>query len=85
MKIRRAILALTMLSAFALVVPTIAYAYLQDEIQVYDDEINAKGEYSLELHLNTTPRGNQQQNYPGEVVNNNNTRVTPELACGLGT
>jgi len=61
-----------------------ANAYLQDEIQVYDDEINAKGEYSLELHLNTTPRGNQQQGYPGEVVNNNNTRVTPELAYGLG-
>jgi len=34
-----------------------AQAALQDEIQVYDDEINAKGEYSLELHLNTTPNG----------------------------
>lgn len=67
-----------------LIVSSQANAYLQDEIQVYDDEINAQGEYSLELHLNTTPRGNQQQSYPGEVMNNNNTRVTPELAYGLG-
>ncbi len=67
-----------------LMISSAANAYLQDEIQVYDDEINAKGEYSLEIHLNTTPRGNQQQSYPGEVVNNNNTRVTPELAYGLG-
>ena len=65
-------------------VPLSCFAYLQDEIQVCDDEINKQGEYSLELHLNTTPRGNQQQGYSGEVVNNNNTRVTPELAYGLG-
>ena len=60
MKIYRTILAFAVLAAFTLAAPSIAYAYLQDEIQVYDDEINAKGEYSLELHLNTTPRGNQQ-------------------------
>ena len=84
MKICRAILAFKLLLVLVLVAPSVAYAYLQDEIQVYDDEINAKGEYSLELHLNTTPRGNQQQGYPGEIVNNNNTRVTPELAYGLG-
>ena len=34
-----------------------ARAELQDEIQVYDDAINARGETGLELHLNTTPRG----------------------------
>jgi hypothetical protein len=61
-----------------------AYAYLQDEIQVYDDEINSKGEYSLELHANTTPRGNTGQSYPGEIISNGNTRLTPELAYGLG-
>lgn len=84
MNIRQSVLVLQLVFSAVLVAPSIAYAYLQDEIQVYDDEINAKGEYSLELHLNTTPRGSQQQSYPGEVVNNNNTRVTPELAYGLG-
>lgn len=64
--------------------PTAAIAVLQDEIQVYDDEINAKGVASLELHLNSTPRGVQTPTYPGEVMNNNGVRVTPELAYGLG-
>lgn len=61
-----------------------AHAALQDEIQVYDDEINAKGEYSLEVHLNTTPNGLKAGNYNGEVLTNGNTRITPEFAYGLG-
>jgi len=72
------------LIAFLVVIPSISQAVLQDEIQVYDDEINAKGEQSLELHLNNTPRGVQTPSYPGEVMNNNNTRITPEYAYGLG-
>ena len=72
------------LIAFLVVIPSISQAVLQDEIQVYDDEINAKGEQSLELHLNNTPRGVQTPSYPGEVMNNNNTRSTPEYAYGLG-
>lgn len=66
------------------VFPATSHAVLQDEIQVYDDEINAKGEASLELHVNSTPRGIQTPSYPGEVMNNNGVRVTPELAYGLG-
>jgi hypothetical protein len=61
-----------------------SHAVLQDEIQVYDDEINDKGEFSLELHLNTTPNGIQTGSYAGEVMNHGNTRLTPELAYGLG-
>jgi hypothetical protein len=64
--------------------PNTALAVLQDEIQVYDDEINSKGEQSLELHVNNTPRGVQTPSYPGEVMNNSNTRITPEYAYGLG-
>ena len=61
-----------------------SYAVLQDEIQVYDDEINAKGEYSLELHVNSTPSGVGAQSYPGEVMNPVNVRITPEFAYGIG-
>ncbi len=64
--------------------PFAAHAALQDEIQVYDDAINAKGEYSLELHLNNTPSGLKTGNYNGEVLTNGNTRITPEFAYGLG-
>jgi len=61
-----------------------SHAVLQDEIQVYDDEINAKGEYSLELHVNSTPSGVGAQSYPGEVMNPGNVRITPEFAYGIG-
>jgi len=64
--------------------PVYSFAVLQDEIQVYDDEINSKGESSLELHVNSTPRGLQTPSYPGEVMSNNGVRVTPEFAYGLG-
>ncbi len=73
-----------LLLATLAILPYAAHAVLQDEIQVYDDEINTKGESSLELHINSTPRGVQTPSYPGEVMNNNGVRVTPELAYGLG-
>ena len=44
-----------------------AMADLQDEVQVYDDSINAPGERGLELHVNATPRGRRTGNYSGEV------------------
>ena len=64
--------------------PLTAHAILQDEIQVYDDEINAKGEQSLELHVNNTPKGVRTPSYPGEVMNGQASRITPEYAYGLG-
>jgi len=73
-------LAIFLLVAWA----TASHAVLQDEIQVYDDEINAKGEYSLELHINSTPAGVTKPDYPGAVINQGNTRITPEFAYGLG-
>lgn len=72
------------ISLLLVVAPSISYAVLQDEIQVYDDEINAKGESSLEIHANSTPRGVRTPSYPGEVMNNSGVRATPEFAYGLG-
>jgi hypothetical protein len=62
-----------------------AWAALKDEILVYSDEINAPGEYGLELHLNTTPRGISMPSYPGEVTNHHGIRFMPELTRGLGS
>jgi len=73
-----------LLAACLTVGSSLSHAALQDEIQVYDDEINAKGEYSLEMHVNTTPSGLNTGGYNGEVLNNGNTRITPEFAYGLG-
>ncbi len=60
-----------------------AHAALPDEIQVYADDINKPGEFGLELHVNTTPRGRKIADYPGEVVPYRGWRVTPEFSLGL--
>ena len=60
-----------------------AHAALQDEIQVYTDEINAPGEYGLELHVNSTPSGIAAPSYPGEVTSLHGLRLTPEFSRGL--
>lgn len=60
-----------------------ARADLQDEIQVYDDSINAPGEFHLELHLNGTPKGRSEAEYPGEFPPNHAIRLTPEFSYGL--
>jgi hypothetical protein len=63
--------------------PALAGASLIDEIQVYDDDINAPGVFGLELHANTTPDGRSVPDYPGEVVPNHGLRLTPEFSYGL--
>jgi hypothetical protein len=61
-----------------------AEAALEDEIQVYLDELNAAREWGLELHVNSTPAGVATPSYPGEVVSAHGTRLTSELSYGLG-
>ncbi|KWR75031.1 hypothetical protein RM96_35105 [Cupriavidus sp. IDO] len=59
------------------------HAALPDEIQVYTGDINTPGEFGLELHLNTTPSGNSQPGYAGEVTNAHGWRATAEFSYGL--
>ena len=79
--ISRAIL--TAMGAALMLAAVPASAELSDEIQVYTDEINAPGEFGLELHLNTTPRGRRTADYPGEVTPHHGWRITPEFSYGL--
>lgn len=69
--------------AAAVVLVRPAHAELQDEIQVYDDSINARGKFGLELHVNTTPSGRATSDYPGEVPPLHGWRFTPEFSYGL--
>jgi hypothetical protein len=55
-----------------------------DEIQVYTDELDQRGERGLELHLNTTPRGRKTPDYPGDLPPYHGVRLTPEFSWGLG-
>ncbi len=58
-------------------------AVLIDEIQVYDDSINAPKQFGLELHVNTTFSGRAVSDYPSEVTPYHGIRVTPEFSYGL--
>lgn len=60
-----------------------ARAVVQDEIQVYTDDINKKGEKGLEIHTNYTPSGVKFPGYPGEIISNHGIRVTPEFSYGI--
>ena len=84
MPVRARVLA-TALGALLLTVQAapVARAALTDEIQVYTDEINKPGEFGLELHVNTTPRGRSTPDYPGEVPPAHGIRFTPEFSWGL--
>ena len=73
---------LVWLSALALSGP--AQAAFQDEIQVYDNAVNDKGEWGVELHLNTTPSTRSMPEEPGQASQRHALRITPELAYGLG-
>ena len=55
-----------------------------DEIQVYVDDLDARGESGLELHLNTTPRGRKTPDYAGDLPPYRGWRITPEFSWGLG-
>lgn len=63
--------------------PAAALAVLPDEIQVYTNDLVAPGERSIELHVNTTPKGRGTPDFPGEVTSAHGLRVTPELTWGL--
>ena len=60
-----------------------ATAAMIDEIQVYTDDINKPGEFGLELHINTTPKGRNTRDFPGEITPQHGLRITPEFSYGL--
>src|SRR4051812_44966973 len=67
---------------FALFVPRLC-AVMIDEIQVYTDDINERGKFGVELHVNTTIDGRRVPDYPGEIVPHHGIRFTPEFSYGL--
>ena len=54
-----------------------------EEIQVYMDEMNAKGEIGLDVHLNYVRSGSSIPDYPGAQAPRHVFRVTPEFSYGL--
>ena len=73
----------TIVAALAAVAMPAAFGASSDEIQVYTDDINKPGEFGLEVHVNTTPRGRSTPDFPGEVTPSHGIRFTPEFSWGL--
>jgi hypothetical protein len=78
---RALILAVAGMAAMLDGLPALA---IVDEIQVYTDDLDARGESALELHVNTTPRGRNTPDYDGDLPPYHSTRITPEFSRGLG-
>lgn len=68
---------------FSLALAPGARAALPDEIKVFADGLNEPGEWTVELHVNTTPKGRREPEFPGEVTPHHALRLTPEITRGL--
>ncbi|HEY6868763.1 MAG TPA: hypothetical protein VI199_03300 [Novosphingobium sp.] len=55
-----------------------------EEIQVYMDELGARGEVGLDLHVNDVLRGQPGADWPGGEAALHRWRLTPEWSLGLG-
>ena len=54
-----------------------------DEIQVYNAEIAAPGQFTLQQHLNYVWSGSTTPDFPGGFASNRTLNGTPELAYGV--
>jgi hypothetical protein len=72
------------LAAAAIVLIASAGAgFADDEIQIYNAQIAAVGQWTFEQHLNYTFNGRKQADFPGGLVPNHALNGTPEFAYGM--
>jgi hypothetical protein len=73
--------------AAALVVATLSWAApalaAPEEIQVYMNEMDAPGQFGLDLHDNYVVSGSGDPEYPGAQASLHRYRLTPEFSYGL--
>ena len=70
-----------LLPAAACLLTGTAQAY--DEIQVYGSDINAPGQFGLEMHHNYVIDGRRLPGYRGELAPNQILAITPEFSYGV--
>ncbi len=63
--------------------PLAIWASTDDEIQVYNNAINAPGQYGLELHSNYVAEGTRIPAYLGDAPSYGSFRETSEFSYGL--
>jgi hypothetical protein len=72
---------LVWLAGLFLLIPHDARA--TDEIQVYNAEIAAVGQFTLQQHLNYAIQGRTEPDFPGALISHHSLNGTPELAYGV--
>ena len=71
-------------AAIAAMLPPAAAWAADEEIQVYMDEMSAKGAFGLDVHVNYVPKGlGADVDYAGQMASQGRWRITPEWAYGL--
>jgi hypothetical protein len=63
--------------------PAFAVDQVHDEIQVYNAEIAAVGQWTYEQHVNFAAVGQTQPEFPGGFTSNRSLQGTPEFAYGI--
>src|SRR5262249_4384225 len=58
-------------------------AFADDEIQIYNAQIAAVGQWTFQQHLNYTFSGRKEPDFPGGLVPNHALNGTPEFAYGM--
>jgi hypothetical protein len=72
----------TMVSV-AMLLAAVNAARADDEIQIYNAQIAAVGQWTIEQHLNYTINGRKAPDFPGGLIANHALNGTPELAYGI--
>jgi len=67
-----------------LLAPAVALSSTDDEIQVYNNAINAPGQFGLEIHSNFVVDGTRIPAYEGDAPSYGSFRETSEFSYGLG-
>jgi len=69
--------------AASLLFATASAAFADDEIQIYNAQIAAVGQWTFEQHLNYTLNGRKEPDFPSGLVPNHALNGTPEFAYGM--
>jgi hypothetical protein len=70
-------------AAVAMLMLVASAALADDEIQIYNAQIAAIGQWTIQQHLNYTISGRKEPDFSGALVANHALNGTPELAYGI--
>src|SRR5215471_1175982 len=73
----------SMIASLVVLLASASAARAADEIQIYNAQIAAVGQWTFQQHLNYTFNGRKEPDFPGGLVPNHSLNGTPEFAYGM--